>query len=76
MTELVRAGVNVNANAYRGTPLLWAIYADRSKAATWLLDHGADPDLRARGSGSLLLARTTDTGIEPCSTGMIAPWNR
>jgi ankyrin repeat protein len=46
MAELVRRGANVNANPYRGTPLLWATYADRVAAATWLLDHGADPNLR------------------------------
>jgi ankyrin repeat protein len=46
MAELVALGANVNANPYRGTPLLWAIYSDRVAAATWLLDHGADPDLR------------------------------
>jgi ankyrin repeat protein len=46
MAELVRLGADVNSNAYRGTPLLWAIYADRVAAATWLLDRGADPNLR------------------------------
>jgi ankyrin repeat protein len=46
MQELVRLGADVNSNAYRGTPLLWAVYSDRVAAATWLLDHGADPDLR------------------------------
>jgi ankyrin repeat protein len=46
MEALVRLGADVNSNAYRGTPLLWAIYGDRVAAATWLLDHGADPDLR------------------------------
>lgn len=46
MEALVRLGADVNSNAYRGTPLLWAIYADRVAAATWLLDHGADPNLR------------------------------
>ncbi len=46
MAALLAAGANVNANAFRGTPLLWACYADKVEAATWLLDHGADPDLR------------------------------
>ena len=45
LDSLVALGAQVNANAYRGTPLLWAIYGDRVAAATWLLDHGADPDL-------------------------------
>ena len=46
MEELVALGAQVNANAYRGTPLLWAVCMNRVAASTWLLDHGADPDLR------------------------------
>jgi ankyrin repeat protein len=46
MARLVALGAHVNANPYRGTPLLWAVYSDRVAAATWLLDHGADPNLR------------------------------
>lgn len=61
MAELVEQGANVDSNAYRGTPLLWAVYADRVAAATWLLDHGADPDLRhdfggeSHGSGAVAM---------------------
>ena len=36
----------VNASAFRGAPLLWACYTDKVEAVAWLLDHGADPDLR------------------------------
>ena len=43
---LVELGANVNANPFRGTPLLWACYSDKVEAATCLLDLGADPDLR------------------------------
>ena len=46
MAALVGLGADVNASAFRGTPLLWACYADKVAAARWLLDHGADPDLR------------------------------
>ncbi len=46
MAALVDLGAHVNASAFRGTPLLWACYADKVDAARWLLDHGADPDLR------------------------------
>ena len=46
MRALVDLGADVNANPFRGTPLLWACYSDKVEAATWLLDHGADPDLR------------------------------
>jgi ankyrin repeat protein len=52
MRRLLGAGADVNSNAYRGTPLLWAVYADRDDAAAWLLDHGADPDLRHDFGGS------------------------
>ena len=46
MEALVAHGANVNASPFRGTPLLWACYSDQVEAAGWLLDHGADPDLR------------------------------
>ena len=46
MSALVALGADVNANPFRGTPLLWTCYSDKVEAATWLLDHGADPDLR------------------------------
>ncbi len=46
MQVLVDLGADVNANPFRGTPLLWACYSDKVEAAAWLLDHGADPDLR------------------------------
>ncbi len=46
LVSLVDLGADLNANAYRGTALLWAIYGDRVDAARWLLAHGADPDLR------------------------------
>ena len=46
MAALVTLGADINANPFRGTSLLWACYSDKVEAATWLLDHGADPDLR------------------------------
>ena len=46
MERLVALGADPNANPYRGTPLLWSVYSDNVAAAAWLLDHGADPDLR------------------------------
>ena len=39
-------GDNINANAYWGAALLWAVYSDKVEAATWLLHNGADPDLK------------------------------
>ncbi|HEU4893079.1 MAG TPA: ankyrin repeat domain-containing protein [Vicinamibacterales bacterium] len=38
---LVAHGANVNADPYRGTPLLWAAANNRVPAARWLLDNGA-----------------------------------
>jgi ankyrin repeat protein len=52
LEALVARGADVNANPYRGTALLWATYADERDAAAWLLDHGADPDLRHDFGGS------------------------
>ena len=46
MAALVALGADVNANPFRGTPLLWACYSDKVEAAAWLLDHSADPNLR------------------------------
>jgi ankyrin repeat protein len=46
MQTLVDLGADLNSNPYRGTPLLRAIYSASNDAATWLLDHGADPNLR------------------------------
>lgn len=46
MAELVALGADVNSNAYRGTPLLWSVYDNRAAATQWLVDHGADPNLR------------------------------
>ena len=39
--RLVRAGAQLDADPYRGTPLIWAAACNRREAATWLLDHGA-----------------------------------
>ncbi len=46
IAALVALGVDVNANPFRGTPLLWACYSDKVEAAACLLDHDADPDLQ------------------------------
>ena len=46
MQTLIDLGADVNSNPYRGTPLLWAIYSADNDAASWLLERGADPNLR------------------------------
>lgn len=39
---LVDAGANVNAEGGLGTPLSQAVWADRTAAARWLIEHGAN----------------------------------
>ena len=46
MSQLVEYGANVNSNPYRGTPLLWSIYSDSVSSAKWLIEQGADPNLK------------------------------
>jgi hypothetical protein len=41
LPALVARGANVNADPYRGTPLLWAAANNRLAAARWLQEHGA-----------------------------------
>ncbi len=72
MGELVALGAQVNANAYRGTPLLWAVCMNRVDAATWLLDRGADPDLRhdfggaTHGKGAVAMHLAAQYGCIEC----------
>jgi ankyrin repeat protein len=42
LERLVQAGARLDADPYRGTPLIWAAARNRTEAATWLLDHGAN----------------------------------
>jgi ankyrin repeat protein len=42
LDRLLRAGARLDADPYRGTPLIWAAACNRTEAAAWLLDHGAD----------------------------------
>ena len=42
LERLVQAGARLDADPYRGTPLIWAAARNRTEAAAWLLDHGAD----------------------------------
>lgn len=46
MEALCGRGANVNANPFRGTPLTYAAAHNQTKSVRWLLDHGADPNLR------------------------------
>ncbi len=51
LERLVRAGARLNADPYRGTPLIWAAFCNRIEAAAWLLDHGADVNQKATFGG-------------------------
>ena len=42
LERMVRAGARLDADPYRGTPLIWAAACNRTEAAAWLLDHGAN----------------------------------
>jgi ankyrin repeat protein len=41
LPQLVRAGARLDADPYRGTPLIWAAVRNHMETATWLIDHGA-----------------------------------
>jgi ankyrin repeat protein len=51
MAALLTRGARVDADPYRGTPLLWAASRGRVLAAVWLLDHGVDVNQRATFGG-------------------------
>jgi ankyrin repeat protein len=51
LDRLLRAGANIHADPYRGTPLIWAAACNRTEAAAWLLDHGADVNQKATFGG-------------------------
>jgi ankyrin repeat protein len=42
LDRLAQAGARLDADPYRGTPLIWAASCNRREAATWLLNHGAN----------------------------------
>ena len=45
---LLNTGADINANPFRGTPLLWACYSDKVEAAAWLLEPWCGPRSAAR----------------------------
>jgi ankyrin repeat protein len=51
LERLVTAGANLNADPYRGTPLIWAAVGNRTETVAWLLDHGADINQKATFGG-------------------------
>jgi len=51
LSRLVRAGAHLDADPYRGTPLVWAAVCNRTETAEWLIDHGATINHKATFGG-------------------------
>jgi len=51
LPRLVRAGARLDADPYRGTPLIWAAACNRIEAAEWLIDSGAAVNHKATFGG-------------------------
>lgn len=51
LPRLVKAGARLDADPYRGTPLIWASVCNRPETVAWLLDHGADINQKATFGG-------------------------
>jgi ankyrin repeat protein len=52
LERLTKAGARLNADPYRGTPLIWAAVRNRVETAEWLLDHGANVNQKATFGGA------------------------
>ncbi len=52
LDRLVRAGARLDADPYRGTPLIWAAVCNRTETVAWLLDRGADVNRKATFGGA------------------------
>jgi ankyrin repeat protein len=51
LERLFRAGARLDADPYRGTPLIWAAVGNCNEAAAWLIDHGANVNQKATFGG-------------------------
>jgi ankyrin repeat protein len=51
LPRLLRAGARLDADPYRGTPLIWAAACNRIATAEWLIDHRATIDLKGTFGG-------------------------
>jgi len=51
LPRLLRAGARLDADPYRGTPLIWAAACDRIETAGWLIDHGASVNCKGTFGG-------------------------
>ncbi len=52
LPRLIEAGARMDADPYRGTPLIWAAVRNRIETAKWLVDHGASVNRKATFGGS------------------------
>jgi ankyrin repeat protein len=52
LDRLVQGGARIDADPYRGTPLAWAAFCNRTRTIAWLLDHGADVNQRGTFGGA------------------------
>jgi ankyrin repeat protein len=77
LDRLVRAGARLEADPYRGTPLIWAAARNRTEAATWLLDHGTNIDQKGtfggltHGQGVTALHMAAQSGHMPMVTLLV-----
>jgi ankyrin repeat protein len=51
LPRLREAGARLDADPYRGTALIWAAVRNRLETATWLMDHGATVNQKAKFGG-------------------------
>jgi ankyrin repeat protein len=51
LERLIRAGARIDADPYRGTPLIWAAVGNHRETVAWLLDHGAEINRQATFGG-------------------------
>ena len=52
LARLLAAGARIDADPYRGTPLIWAAVRNRLETAAWLIDHGANVNRKATFGGA------------------------
>ena len=51
LPRLLQAGARLDADPYRGTPLVWAAVCNRMETAAWLIDQGATVNRKATFGG-------------------------
>jgi ankyrin repeat protein len=49
--RLMRAGADLDADPYRGTPMIWAAVCNQMETVEWLVDHGAAVNRKATFGG-------------------------